>query len=93
MSPQYSDPKAITEAGEAIYREMYQKDFEQNHAGMFVAVNINTKTASLGKTAAEAIQEAQKADPKGVLYLVRVGFPGAFQLSRYQSASQDSILK
>jgi hypothetical protein len=41
--------------GEAIYREMYQQDYEQNQPGKFVAINIRTKTATLGSTASEAL--------------------------------------
>lgn len=93
MSPQFSNPDAIAKAGEAIYREMYQKDYEQNYRGMFVAVNINTKVATLGKTAGEALQKAKETDPTGVFHLIRVGFSGAFQLSRHQSASQNSLAK
>jgi len=72
---------------------MYQKDYEQNHHGMFVAININTKVATLGKTAGEALQSAKEADSDGVFHLIRVGFSGAFQLSRYQSASQNHLVK
>ena len=94
MGAPFSNPKAIADAAETIYREMYQQDFEQNQPGKFVVININTKTATLGNTASEALLAARQADPQGVFHLIRVGFPGAFQLSRYQnSASQDRLIK
>jgi hypothetical protein len=34
---------------------MYQQDYEQNQPGKFVAINIRTKTATLGSTASEAL--------------------------------------
>jgi hypothetical protein len=93
MTAPFSDPKAIAEAGEAIYRDMYQKDYEQNQRGKFVAININTKAATLGDTAGDALLKAKKADPHGIFHLIRVGFTGAFQLSRRQRATEDCLLK
>ena len=93
MPVPFSDPKAIVEAGEAIYRDMYQRDFEQNQHGKFVAINVNTKVATLSETAGEALLKAREADPQGVFHLIRVGFTGAFQLSRRQRATQDSLVK
>jgi len=93
MNAPFSDPKAIAEAGETIYRDMYQKDFEQNQRGKFVAINVKAKTATLGDTASDALLAAQKADPHGVFHLIRVGFTGAFQLSRHQRVSQGSLAK
>ncbi len=94
MGAPFTNPKAIAEAGEAIYREMYQKDFEQNQAGKYVAININARTATLGDGPGEALVKAKEIDPHGIFHLIRVGFPGAFQLSRYQLASpQNSFIK
>lgn len=86
MTAPYSDPEAIVEAGEAVYKELYQQQFEKNQIGKFVAINILTKTATLGDTASDALINAKKNEPAGVFHLIRVGFPGAFKLSRYQSA-------
>jgi hypothetical protein len=93
MTLQSLNPEEVARTGEAIYREMYQENYEQNHRGMFVAINVNTKAATLGKSAGEALQKAKEADPHGVFHLIRVGFSGAFQLSRHQSASQDRHTK
>lgn len=94
MGAPFSNPKAIAEAAETIYREMYQQDFEQNQPGKFVVINIRTKTATLGDNASDALVKARQADPQGIFHLMRVGFPGAFQLSRYlHSASQDRLIK
>lgn len=90
----FINPKAVAEAGEAIYREMYQKDYEQNLPGKFVAINVKTKTATVADSAGEALLKAKALDPTGVFHLLRVGFPGAFQLSRYQRATnEDGLIK
>ena len=91
MTLQSLNPEAVAKAGEAIYQEMYRENYEQNHRGMFVAINVNTKAATLGETAGEALQKAKEADPQGVFHLIRVGFSGAFQLSRHQSVSQNRL--
>ncbi len=95
MVAPYSDPKAIVEAGEAIYKELYQEKYEKDHLGRFVAINILTKRATLSDSASDALVKAKKDEPNGVFHLIRVGFPGAFQLSRYQSAAtaQKSLIK
>ena len=93
MTAPFSDPKAVAQAGEAIYREMYQKDFEQNQRGKFVAINVKTKTATLGNSASEALLKAKEADKDGVFHLIRVGFAGAFQLSRHQRATEECLTK
>jgi len=92
MTAPFSDPKAVAEAGEAIYKDLFQKDFEQKYRGKFVAINIGMKTATLGDSASDALLEARKADPTGVFHLIRVGFTGAFQLSRYQRATAQNCL-
>jgi len=88
MNPTPLTPKAIAERGEQIYRLKYQADFEANHHGKFVAVNVNTQAATLGATPDEALENAHSADPKGMFHLIRVGFPSAFQISYAASDSR-----
>jgi len=89
MSTQFSNPKMIAEAGEKIYREKFQKNFETNHAGEFVAINVNNGEAILGSTPEAALEKARAQDPQGVFHLIRVGFPSAFQISHARSESSD----
>ena len=94
MATPFNNPKAIADAGEAIYRELFQTEFEKTQVGKFVAINIHAKTATVADTPSDALLQAREADPLGVFHLIRVGFPGVFQLSRYQRASpQDSLIK
>lgn len=94
MGTSFNNPKAIAEAGEAIYRELYQNQFEKTQVGKFVAINVHAKSATVGDSPSDALLKAKQADPNGVFHLIRVGFPGVFQLSRYQRGSeQDSLIK
>lgn len=77
----FNNPKAIADAGERIYREKFQAAFEPEHSGEYVAINVVTETASLGKTPEQAFEAARASDMDGVFHLIRVGFPGAFQIS------------
>ena len=94
MTTSYSDPRAVAEAGEAIYKELYQQEYEKTQIGKFVAINILSKKATLGDDPSGTLVAAKNSEPTGVFHLIRVGFPAAFQLSRYQSGSaQNSLFK
>jgi len=85
----FPNPKAIAEAGEEIYNSL-RADLETNHRGRFVAINVNTGTYHLGDSAEEAVEKARNAEPEDLFHLIRVGFPGAFQVSHaLQRASSD----
>jgi hypothetical protein len=89
MSTSFSNPKAIAQAGERIYREKFQKDFEASQVGKFTAINIATEQASLGETPEEALHKAKADDPTGVFHLIRVGFTSAFQVSHARTKASD----
>jgi hypothetical protein len=81
MNPQWTNPKAISEAGEKIYREQHQARLEAEHSGEFVAINVNTGRATVRNTPEEALLAAKEEDPSGVFHLIRIGFDSAFQVS------------
>jgi len=94
MNAILNNPRAIAEAGERIYREKYQADFEANHSGKFAAINVEKETASLGETPEGAFEVARKADPSGVFHLIRVGYAGAFQMSyQYRHGAEDWLFR
>jgi len=85
-----NNPKAIAEAGERIYRDKYQAAFESEHVGKYAVVNVISETAVVGPTPEEAFTLAREHDPTGVFHLVRIGYPGAFQVSyQYGHGLQD----
>jgi hypothetical protein len=90
---EFSNPKAIAEAGEEIYNSL-RTDLEANHRGRFVAINVKSKTHHLADTADQALENARNAEPGGVFHLIRVGFPGAFQISHaVQKPSSDWLFQ
>ena len=81
LNPQPERLKQSAEAGEKLYREMYQAKFEHDHAGNFAAIDVlQEKTYFLGGTAIEALQKATKQSPNGTFHLIKVGVPAAFKV-------------
>jgi hypothetical protein len=69
----------IAQRGERIYEERYRRDYEAQHFGKFLAINVQSEQCHLGSTPREAFFEALRAVPGACLFLVRVGFPGAWE--------------
>lgn len=87
----YADPKSIAKLGEDIYRQKYQAQYETNHRGKFVAINVRTEDATLADTPDEAVERGRAADSQhGMLHLIRVGFVSAFRI-KYAAAYTNGI--
>lgn len=74
-------PDKIAEEGQRLYEERHKADLEQNHRGEYVAIDVLTGNAYVAKFPEQAIEEARKQAPHGVLHLIRIGAPGAFKVS------------
>lgn len=88
-----SNPKVAAELGEKIYRERYQKTYESEHAGKFVAINVLSEDSYLSETPEGALDSAYAAAPNGVFHLIQVGHTGAFRVSYNQSPGVDWIFR
>ncbi|MBV9563279.1 MAG: hypothetical protein JOY90_22970 [Bradyrhizobium sp.] len=75
-------PAAIAARGAAIYDRLYRADFEAKWLGRFAAVDIESGQAIVETFPETALAKARSASPHGIFYLVRIGSPGAFKLSR-----------
>lgn len=84
-----SDPKAIAETGEKIYREKYLAEFEEKYRGQFVAMDVLSGEAYRGDFPEEAVENGRKAAPHGLFHLIRVGSPAAFRVSYSSNAIRD----
>ena len=71
--------KRISEAGERIYREKYQAEFENRHHGKIVAIDIFTERAFIASTLSEAGEQARAARPGTLVHFIKVGFPAAIR--------------
>lgn len=87
-TPSISDPQAVADRAESIYRDKYQEQYEDKHEGKFVAIDVATEKAYIGESPGQALQRARDADATSVFHLIRVGSPGAFRVS-YTSDAAD----
>ena len=46
-SDPFLNPNAIAETGERIYRDKYQQEYEANHFGKFLAIDIRAEKHTL----------------------------------------------
>ena len=76
-----TDPSKIAENAEGIYAERYKEEYEREHGGEFVVIDVSDGAAYRGTFAEEALMAARQQSPNGVFHLIRVGAPGAFRVS------------
>jgi len=91
--PSLSDPKAIVERGEQIYKERYKDQFEREHIGEFVAIDVITEKAYVARTPEKVLDDAKKDAPQGLFHLIQVGQAGAFRVSYSSHAPVDWIFR
>jgi hypothetical protein len=80
MKPTFSNPQQIADAGEQIYQERLRADLEHTSNGKFVAIDVVSADHFIADNPEEALNAASLANPGGIFHLIRVGFPGAFQI-------------
>ena len=86
-TPSLSDPQAMAERAESIYRDKYQEQYEDKYEGKFVAIDVATEEAYIGESAEEALKKARDSDATSVFHLIKVGSPGAFRVSYTSDAA------
>jgi hypothetical protein len=77
--------KDITERGSAIYDRLYRAEYESKWRGRYAAIDIDSEKAIVEDFPEIVMAKARSAFPDGVVYLVRIGSPGAFKISRRAS--------
>ena len=75
------NPKEIAEAAEKLYRSEFREECEEKHNNMFIVIDITKKDYHVSEHAEEVLRNARKASPSGIFHLMRVGAPGAVQVS------------
>lgn len=93
MSTSFSNPSAIAEQGEKIYKEQYKEAYERDHLGKFVAIDVTTGKAYIADAPEVAMEEARTRAPSGIFHLIQVGHAAAFRLSCSSDAAVDWIFR
>jgi hypothetical protein len=74
------DLDPVTETGERIYRERYKSQYEESHFGRYLAIDVLTGEATLADEAVDAMERAHDVHPDHMLYLVKIGSRGVYNL-------------
>ena len=82
----------IAEAAECIYKERYQEEYERNHKGEYVAIDVMKGGAYVDESPGGALERARKAAPHGVFHLIRIGSDSAFKATRLGGGTQEDWL-
>lgn len=64
---------SIAKEAEKIYDEKYRLEYDAQHRGKYVVINIRDEEASVHEFSEQALLDAQKKDPHGVFHLMRIG--------------------
>ncbi len=73
---QKTDLAKIAQEGSVIY-ERVRGDYETEHLGEFLSIEIESGKVYLGKSSSDAMVSARKAHPGKVFYVVKIGFEAA----------------
>lgn len=71
----------IAQDGAKIY-EKIKKEYEPEHIGDFLAIEIKDNKAYLGTSSSEAVEKARKDYPNTVFYVVKIGYSATETLAR-----------
>jgi len=93
MPSPISDPKSVAELGEKIYEAKYKEQYEREHKGKFVAIDVTTEKAYVADTPEKVLEDAKADSPFGLFHLIQVGYAGAFRVSYTSHASMDWVFR
>jgi hypothetical protein len=76
-----ANPAEIAQVGHSVYEQQYKRKLEQEHAGEFAAINVNSGAVYVDPSPEDALEAGQAEAPDDDFYLIRIGAPGAFRVS------------
>ncbi len=80
MQTEILNTSEIVERAEKIYTEKYKAEFEAQHGGKYLAIDITDGAGYLGDFSEIAMQKAKESSPHGVFHLIRIGASSSFHL-------------
>jgi len=73
-------PDNIAEIGDRIYNDTFRSQYEGEHNGKFLAIDINNEAGYIGTYPEEALDKAKDKNPNGNFYLIKIGSETAFNV-------------
>lgn len=71
----------IAKEGKRIY-EQVKDQYDPQHKGRFLAIDIDSRNVYLADTSAEALVSAREHHPEKVFYVVKIGYDSAQMVIR-----------
>ena len=86
--PEY-DAEEIARLGEEIYaRDIRAEEFEAEHEGEFLVVDVTTGSYELDESDVAASDRALAKNPDALLYFMKVGRPSAYRIGAGLSSAE-----
>jgi hypothetical protein len=86
------DAKSVAKRGNEIYSRKYKAKLEKSHRGEYLAIDIKNEESFLGNSPGEAAKKAEKKNPRGPFYLLRIGFTSVYRMGSMLTDADYSIL-
>jgi len=68
----YSTDENVADKGEQIYKDLFQRQFEKEYSGQYLAIDVLRKRAYVANTAADAVIKAKVDAPEGLFHLIKI---------------------
>lgn len=86
-------PQEIAEKGESLYKNKFRPQFEVEHPGKYLAIDIASEEGFVSDTAEGAVEAAQTKHPEGFFHLVKVGSPGVYRVGYTRTPILDRVIR
>lgn len=70
----------VVRRGKALYEQQIRARVEGEHAGKFLAVDVETGDYEIDTDELTALRRAKRRNPEAALYLLRIGHRTAYRL-------------
>jgi len=80
-----TDLQKIAQEGAKIYEEV-KSEYESDHKGEFLAIEIESKNVYSALTSAEAMVAARSAHPNKVFYVMKIGFDATETMAHFSAS-------
>ena len=77
--PRYSTEEVVRR-GKALYEQQLQAQVEPGNTGKFLVIDIETGEYEIDRNEVAAFKRAKAKRPDAPLYLLRIGYPAAYQI-------------
>lgn len=67
-----SSDQIVSDKGEQIYKDLFQKQYEKEYSGQYVVIDVMRKRAYVAGTAADAVIKAKVDAPDGLFHLIKI---------------------